>query len=254
MQLTLALASGSRLLEVHRILLARLGPVPCPLLDPVSQLVLTMLSGRTRDEAAMAVFLELRANLQQRWEDLPGMPPALLLKLIAGVTFAERKAVFLPDAIQAILARRGNLDFEFLRLWPIDDAHYWLASLPGVGSKTSAAVLNFSTLNRRILMVDTAHNRVAKRLGFVPEKAGLARAARMLNRQLPDDWAASDARQHHIVMQRLGAQTCTHSNPRCADCCINAICPSSPRAGERASRKFLGPFSFAAVVSGGAAA
>ena len=53
-------------------------------------------------------------------------------------------------------------------------------------------------------MVDTAHNRVACRLGLVPARADIARATRLLNRQLPVAWTANDTESHHFLMQGLG--------------------------------------------------
>lgn len=225
MQYTLPLAYENRLLTAHTLLLAAFGPIPaCHRLDPVSQMIFAMLSGRTRDAVAMDIFKALAARLK-RWEDLAKMEPHVVKPLIATATFAEKKAFYLPAAIGEILTRRGHLDLGFLAEWPVVMAKAWLETLPGVGVKTSTAVLNFSTLHRRILMVDTAHNRVTRRLGLVPQKAGLARATRLLNRQLPDAWEAGDTETHHVLMQSLGRRFCTHRHPDCPNCPLCAMCP-----------------------------
>lgn len=226
MQYTLPLAEQNRLIDAHRLLLAAFGPVPaCRRLDPVGQMVLAMLSGRTRDAVAMEVFMRLARHLKG-WDRLAEMQPHTLKPLISDITFAERKAIYLPDAIRRILSLRGRLDLAFLVDWPVETARRWLEALPGVGAKTSAAVLNMSTLHRRILMVDTAHNRAARRLGLVPPKADIARATRLLNRQIPDAWNADDTEAHHVLMQDLGKRLCTFHHPDCPHCPLCTLCPS----------------------------
>ena len=230
MQYSLPLADENRLLDAHRLLLAAYGPVPAyERLDPVSQMVLAMLSGRTRDALAMDAFMRLARHLNG-WEKLAAMEPHILKPLIFDITFAERKAVYLPEAIRRILSLRGRLDLGFLAAWPVETARRWLEALPGVGAKTSAAVLNVSTLHRRILTADTHHVRAAQRLGFVPPKADIARTIRLLNRRLPDAWNADDTEAHHVLMQRLGQMVCTHRDPGCAGCPLCGLCPAA--AGE----------------------
>jgi endonuclease-3 len=224
MQYALPFAAGNPLLRIHGLLLDRFGPVPaCHRLDPVGMLVFAMLSGRTRDEIAMRTFVDLEERLES-WEQLAGMSPAAVEPLIANVTFAARKARHLPAALQEIIRRRGRLDLGFLAAWPVEEARHWLERLTGVGPKTSMAVLNLSSLHLRVLMVDTAHNRVARRLGIVPEKADIARATRLLNRCLPLCWTADDTEDHHVLMQRLGRALCVHARPCCAECPLLATC------------------------------
>lgn len=230
MQYHLPFPGENHLLAADRLLLAAFGPVP-PFyrLDPVGQMIFAMLSGRTRDELAMEKYTLLKTRLAS-WEKLAQMQPFRLRKLIAGVTFAERKAAHLPAALQEIIARRGRIELDFLGNWPVEKAKSWLEKLPGVGPKTSAAVLNFSTLQRRILMVDTAHNRAARRLGLVPEKSDIARTTRLLNRRLPNIWTAQDTETHHVLMQKLGRDFCIHGQPFCTNCPLCCICPSASGA------------------------
>jgi endonuclease-3 len=231
MQYALPFAAGNPLLRIHGLLLDRFGPVPaCHRLDPVGMLIFAMLSGRTRDRVAMRTFVELEGRLES-WEQLAGMSPAAVEPLIADVTFAERKARHIPAALEEIIRRRGRLDLGFLAAWPVEDARHWLEQLTGVGPKTSMAVLNFSTLHLRVLMVDTAHNRVARRLGLVPEKADIARATRLLNRCLPAVWTADDTEDHHVLMQQLGRALCVHARPCCAGCPLLGACRTASAAG-----------------------
>ncbi len=108
---------------------------------------------------------------------------AALTRQLKPVTYAERKATQLRNALRMIEERRGSLVLNFLADWPVDDAQDWLRTLPGVGPKVSAAVLNFSTLRQRVLVVDCHHFRVAKRLGLLRPNAPFAAAQRILMSQ-----------------------------------------------------------------------
>ena len=68
--------------------------------------------------------------------------------------------------------KRGVLSLDFLADLPVEEARAWLERLPGVGPKTSAAVLSFSTLRRPALPVDSHHHRVAARTGLIPSRPG----------------------------------------------------------------------------------
>ena len=227
MQLTLPFVIENRLVRAHELLSAAFGPVAATQrMDPVSQMVFAMLSGRTRDEIARAAFEGL-ANSFPSWEPLARMRAGDLQRRIALTTFPEKKAIYVPGALRTIMRRRHGLELEFLGRRPVDAAQDWLESLPGVGAKTSAAVLNFSTLHKRVLCVDTAHHRVAVRFGLVPPKASLDRASRLLNLQIPDHWTADDTETHHVLMQGLGKTLCTHARPKCAPCPLRLMCPSA---------------------------
>jgi endonuclease-3 len=230
MQYTLPFAIENRLLSAHRLLAAVLGPQAAThRLDPVSQMIFAMLSARTRDEIAKGAFEGL-ANSFPAWEPLARMRAGDLEKRIALTTFPEKKAIHVPGALQTIIRQRHRLDLEFLGMRTVEAAEEWLENLPGVGPKTSAAVLNFSTLHQRVLCVDTAHQRVAKRLGLIPARADLKRAKRLLNRQVPDDWTADDTELHHLLMQLLGRTVCTHAKPQCGLCPLQPMCPSATSA------------------------
>jgi endonuclease-3 len=232
MQLTLPFAIENRLVRAHELLSAAFGPVVAThRMDPVSQMVFAMLSGRTRDEIARAAFEGL-ANSFPSWEPLARMRVGDLQRRIALTTFPEKKAIYVPGALQTIMRRRHGLDLEFLERRSVSMAQDWLETLPGVGAKTSAAVLNFSTLHKRVLCVDTAHHRVAVRFGLVPRKASLDRASRLLNLQIPDHWTADDTETHHVLMQGLGKTLCTHGRPRCAPCPLRLMCPSAAASAD----------------------
>lgn len=224
MQFEFPFAHEDRLERVHQALQRAFGkPPPAIRLDPVSQLVLTMLSARTKDRVAKTAFAKL-ANKFPDWQALAQTPPGLVECCIRPVTFSERKAVFLPQALQRIQTLRKTMSLDFLQGWPLETALSWLQKLPGVGPKTSAAVLNFSPLQMPALVVDTAHYRAARRIGLIPQETSLGMAAHVMKRQIPPDWTSGQIEDHHVLMQALGKNYCTHIEPDCCNCPVRHLC------------------------------
>lgn len=227
LQRSLPFGDPSPLEVIDRHLRAVLGaPPPRLRLDPLSQLVLSSLGSRTHGEVAVAAFTALQGRFRD-WAALSDAPAASVLLLIHEVTFAEDKAARLPSALRSIQHRRGSLDLGFLGTWPVEAACSWLERLPGVGPKVSAAVVNFSTLRLRALVVDSHHRRVAVRLGLLPPGADFTTAHRRLLRAAPDAWGAARLDDHHQLMKRHGQTVCRHTRPACGRCALRDLCPAS---------------------------
>ena len=82
------------------------------------------------------------------------------------------------------------MSLDFLADLSVPEARLWLEGLPGVGPKTSAAVLAISRLHRRTLPVDSHHHRVAIRLGLIPATVAVGPSHALLEAMLPPDWSA----------------------------------------------------------------
>jgi endonuclease III len=194
----------------------------------VGQLILSLIGSRTRGEISLAVFHALHRF--ETWDALAEAKPAALLPLVDPVTFAERKAEQLCAALRIIKDRRGSLRLDFLTGWPVEDAQAWLRRLPGVDAKVSAAVLNFSTLRMRMLVVDCHHFRVARRLGLLSPKTPFKAAHRILmNQHIPFEWTADDLDDYHTLMKRHGQTICPHHKPLCHRCSLQDLCPTGRR-------------------------
>ena len=218
-------------LEVHRRLCAL---YQCPLryfhtIDPLSELVASLLSHRTLNRDSAQAFRMLRERFAN-WEAVRDAPVNQVQEAIAACTWPEQKAPRLQALLREVTLREeatagGALSLEFLRDWPVDKARGWLESFPGVGPKTSAAVLSFSVLRGKALPVDSHHHRVAARLGLIPENLAVGPSHRVLEAQLPPDWDAQQVYDNHQVLMRHGKDTCTWRAPRCAACPLLDLCP-----------------------------
>ena len=143
-------ATRARALVVHERLCAAYG---CPIaffhdLDPLSELVSSLLSHRTKNSDSGRAFRQLRARFPD-WPAVRDAPTADVEAAIAPVTWPEQKAPRLQAVLRDIAERRGALDahaLDFLAELPVPEARAWLESIPGIGPKTSAATLLFSRL------------------------------------------------------------------------------------------------------------
>ncbi|MES2340543.1 MAG: endonuclease III [Pseudomonadota bacterium] len=204
-------------------------------MDPVSQLIKAMLGARTYDEVSWAAFVRLRAAFPD-WAGLVHATQQDLEPLIDPVTFADQKARQLPILVRVILLKRGELNLDFLAAEPVDEALAWLMRLPGVGVKAAAAVLNFSTLNQRALVVDTHVHRVARRLGLTGRGGDLREAYDSLMDQVPADWGPEQVFELHWLLKPHGQSICTHFDPACGLCALKDACPRVGVAGDQESR------------------
>lgn len=211
---------------VHDRLCAEYG---CPIpyfhnLDPLSELVSSLLSHRTKNRASGQAYRQLQVQFPT-WEAVRDGSVESIQAAIAACTYPEVKAPRIKQILQLITEQRGELSLSFLAEFPISTARAWLESLPGVGPKTSAAVLCFSHLRRRALPVDSHHHRVAIRLGLIPANVAVGTAHQLLETQLPAEWNAQQIYDNHEVMMLHGQRCCYYRKPACDRCPVLDLCP-----------------------------
>jgi endonuclease-3 len=218
-----------RVLEVHDRLCAEYG---CPIgyfhgLDPLSELISSLLSHRTKNADSSLAFRRLRERFVS-WEQVLEAPLEEVQEAVSPCTWPEQKAPRVQQVLAAVQKERGELDentLDFLGDLPVAQARAWLESLPGVGPKTSAAVLCFSRLRGRALPVDSHHHRVAIRLGLIPAKLAVGPSHAVLEAQLPTEWTAQQVYDNHEVLMLHGQKVCYHHSPACGRCVVLNLCP-----------------------------
>ena len=215
-----------RAIAIHQHLCKEYG---CPIayfhnLDPLSELVSSLLSHRTKNKDSGRAFKQLRAAFPT-WEAVRDADTAAVQEAISPCTWPEQKAPRIQQVLSQIMADRGELSVDFLENISVEDAREWLESLTGVGPKTSAAVLSFSTLRRRALPVDSHHHRVAVRTGLIPAKVSVGPSHKILEAQLPAEWTAQQVYDNHEVLMLHGQRCCHYRKPACDRCPILYLCP-----------------------------
>ena len=187
-------------------------------LEPVAELVSTILSQNTNDTNRDVAFEELQSRFKD-WEDVRDADTEQVIEAIRTAGLANQKGPRIQEALRFITAERGTLDLEFLADWPVDEAKAWLTSIKGVGPKTAAIVLLFS-LHRPALPVDTHVHRVSRRLGLIGPKDSRERAHTLLEKLVPEAAYYS----FHLNMIRHGREVCVSRTPRCGDCKLTHQC------------------------------
>lgn len=220
-------ALNAKALEVDKRLCQAYG-APFPFFrnqDPLSELVSSLLSHRTRNKESGRALAALKQRFPA-WDEVRQASVEDIETAISAATWPEQKAPRIKAALQFVHDERGELSLDFLADLPADKAQAWLRRIPGVGPKTSAATLLFSTLRIPALPVDSHHHRVAQRLGLIPTGVGPGPAHILLRAQLPDDWNAQQLYDNHEALMYHGQRVCYYRQPACGRCVLNDICPS----------------------------
>ena len=208
-----------RALDVHKRLMKKFGePIWRNPLPAIDELVSTILSQNTNDVNRDRGFDTLRAKFPT-WEEVRDAPENEVIEAVRIAGLANQKGPRIQKVLGQISDERGELDIEFLKEMPLDEAHAWLTRFNGVGPKTAAIVLLFS-LGMPSFPVDTHIYRVTGRIGLRPEKMTVEKAHPYLEGIFPPETYYAG----HLNIIRLGREICKARKPACAACPLVKIC------------------------------
>lgn len=174
-------------------------------------LAATILSAQCTDARVNMVTPSLFARYPDP-QTLAAADPAELEEIIRSTGFFQTKARNLIGMAQALLERYGGeVPTE------LDD----LVTLPGVGRKTGNVVRSVA-FGLPGLPVDTHVGRLSRRLGLT-EQDDPVKVEHELGAFLPPaEWGAFSLR---TILH--GRRVCDAKKPRCGDCVLEDVCPSS---------------------------
>jgi endonuclease-3 len=179
--------------------------------SPLELLVSVMLSAQTTDINVNRVTERLFAKYR-RPEDYLSVPLEELEQDIFATGFYHQKAKALRGTMQLLLE-----DFDGQVPTRLEE----LVRLPGVARKT-ANVVAAELGEPQGIVVDTHVRRLSQRLGLTRQEDPV-KIERDLVRLVPRaDWG----RFPHLLIWH-GRRVCDARRPRCEDCVINDLCPSS---------------------------
>jgi endonuclease-3 len=188
---------------------------------PIDVLIGTVLSQNTSDANSRRAFDSLLATFSS-WESAAAAPVDYVAQVIKCGGLSRVKAVRIKQILTKIEKEEGHISLDFLNSMNMAEAKNYLLHLPGVGQKTASCVLLFG-LGKPSLPVDTHVFRVAKRLGLIGSRVSIDEAHDLLQRQVPP----SRVYQFHLHTIEHGRRVCHARQPRCNDCVLKEICPSS---------------------------
>ena len=180
--------------------------------NPLECLVATILSAQSTDETVNAVTATLFTKYR-RPQDYLAVPEDELRADIRSTGFFNQKAASIRAACQRIVEVDGG---EVPRT--MED----LLTLRGVARKTANIVLGNSFGVVEGIAVDTHVKRLANRIGFSDE-SDPNKIEQDLMRLIPKEkWFSFT-----YVLIDHGRAICRAKNPRCTECPIEPLCPSS---------------------------
>lgn len=210
---------ASRAKEVARRLAVLYPGAECELAhsNPYELLAATILSAQCTDARVNMVTPALFARYPTP-VDLAAANPSEVEEIVRSTGFFQTKARNLIGMARGVVERFGG---EVPR--EMED----LVTLPGVGRKT-ANVLRSVVFDLPGLAVDTHVGRLSRRLGLTVEEDPV-KVERVLNAQLPpEEWGKFSLR---LILH--GRRVCDARKPRCEDCELADICPSSRLPGKQ---------------------
>jgi endonuclease-3 len=212
-------------------------------LDPMSELILTILTQNTADVNAEKAFEALRIKYASDrpaeihnpgigwggeglstapppdWSRVEHAPLPELIDVIRPGGLAPQKAPRIQATLSHVREQRGDYRLDFLAEMPVLQARDWLTAIDGIGRKTASIVLAFC-FGAPVMAVDRHVERVSKRIGLIPPRATADQAHDLyLGLLEPEDMYAA-----HVLLIHHGRVICTAQRPKCELCPIADRC------------------------------
>lgn len=180
--------------------------------NPFELLVATILSAQCTDERVNQVTPALFERYPTA-DDMAGAKTEELEDMIRSTGFFRNKTKSLLGMSNALVERHGG---------DVPTRMDELVDLPGVGRKTANVVLGNAFGKNIGVVVDTHVSRLSGRLGLTAETDAV-RIEQDLMQLIPrKDWTLLP----HLFIDH-GRVVCKAPTPKCENCILNDLCPSS---------------------------
>lgn len=207
--------------EVSRLLALEYGKPDFTTGDPLAQVVRTVLSQQTTSQNTRRAFSQLTEAFSS-WDSLLQAPTSAVEQAIRVAGLAQQKAPRIQQILEKVQEDFGAFSLDELTKYSDQRALDYLLSLPGVGQKTARCVLIFA-LGRNSIPVDTHVHRLSIRLGWVQNTATAEQTAQLLEATIPKPLQSG----LHVLLFEHGRQTCKAQRPKCNQCVLAGLCPTS---------------------------
>jgi len=186
--------------------------------DPFRVLTVTILSQSCTDIAALQAYRILDERIGVDPDKLGQAETRAIARAIRVAGLHHQKAKALKRLGQTI-AEQHSGSLEAMLRDPVEEARSRLQELPKVGPKTADVLLGI--WGRPTISVDTHVDRVSKRLGFAPRKAGYEDVREALMRIFERNEYSSVP----LLLMAHGRRFCKARRPLCPICPIEQLCP-----------------------------
>jgi endonuclease-3 len=180
--------------------------------QPLELLVATILSAQCTDERVNIVTADLFRKYRTS-EDYLRVAPEELEQDIRSTGFFRNKAKAIQGACRLLSEQHGGR---------VPEEMEELLKLPGVARKTANVVLGNAYGIASGVVVDTHVARLSMRLGLSAQKTAEKIEADLMSLVPKKDWILFP----HLLIAH-GRKICKARTPLCAECPVEALCPSS---------------------------
>lgn len=175
-------------------------------------LVATILSAQCTDARVNMVTPVLFAKYRSA-ADYAAADPRVLEREIQSTGFFRNKTKSIIGMAQALVEQHGG---------QVPDTMDELTALPGVGRKTANVILGTWFKKNEGVVVDTHVHRLTRLLKLTRQNDPVKIERDLMDLVPRDQWTwFSHTLIHH------GRQVCVARRPRCEECVLNRLCPSS---------------------------
>jgi endonuclease III len=180
--------------------------------NPYELLVATILSAQCTDKRVNLTTPALFARYPTP-QTLAAANPEELEVMIKSTGFFRSKTKSLIGMATAVSERFGGT---------VPDNMEALVTLPGVGRKTANVILGNAYGRNDGIVVDTHVTRLSERLGFSRQTDAVKIEQDLVKLFPREQWTLLA----HLLIEH-GRQVCVARTPKCEQCVVNDLCPSS---------------------------
>ncbi len=173
--------------------------------NPFELLIASILAAQAKDEVVNSCTQKLFQDYNSP-EKLASAKVEDLKPYISQINFWRRKAKMIIEASKQI---EGT----------VPDSYEKLIKIKGVGSKTANMVLG-GAFGKPAVIVDTHFQRVAKRIGLIPDNMKPLEIEKKIREIIPENLLT----KFSLALMRHGKSVCYAKKPNCSECQINYLC------------------------------
>jgi len=174
--------------------------------------VATILSAQCTDARVNLVTPHLFAKYRTA-ADYASADPRVLEKEIQSTGFFRNKTKSIIGMAQALVERHGG---------EVPQTMEELTALPGIGRKTANVILGTWFKKNEGVVVDTHVQRLTGLLGLTKQTDPVKIEQELMQIVPRDDWTWFS---HTLILH--GRAICIARRPKCPECVLNRLCPSS---------------------------
>ena len=174
--------------------------------------VATILSAQCTDARVNMVTPHLFAKYRTA-ADYATADPLVLQKEIQSTGFFRNKTKSIIGMAQALVERHGG---------DVPQTMEELTALPGIGRKTANVILGTWFKKNEGIVVDTHVKRLTRLLGLTRQDDPVKIEQELMEIVPREDWTWFS---HCLILH--GRAVCIARRPKCPECVLNQICPSS---------------------------